>query len=162
MRFYDYKKARQLIEQFKPVRASLGIREDWSWTAKDVYEDGKFVVELFAGDIVKTNADCNAELAAALKDITDGAQRLGLRSSVPKKYGHELNGLCGSCWATPSILLELADGTERHYECFIQDGKQSEPYVRPQLGCLSGPCQEAIERRPLEPAPIQPEPVEAA
>jgi len=150
VRFYDYNKARELIEQFKPVRATLGMREDWSWTAKDVYEDGRFIVDLFGGDIVKTNAECDAELAAALKDVTDGAARLDLLVSVQKKYGHALQGICGSCWATPSLRMEFADGAERHFECFIQSGEQSEPYVRPVLGCLSGPCQDAIECVPLE------------
>ncbi|HEL1636645.1 hypothetical protein [Streptococcus suis] len=45
---YDFKKAKTLIEAEREniERASLGIREDWYWTADTVYEDGSFKIDL--------------------------------------------------------------------------------------------------------------------
>lgn len=47
MKQYDFKKAATLIEENKDnlVSASLGMHEDWSWTANTVFEDGEFSVD---------------------------------------------------------------------------------------------------------------------
>ena len=48
MRYYDYEKAKNLIEENndKIVRAFLGIKEDWFWTAEPVWENGKYILDL--------------------------------------------------------------------------------------------------------------------
>lgn len=45
---YDFAKAKQIIEDHKKslAEASLGIQEDWFWTAETVYEEGEFTQEL--------------------------------------------------------------------------------------------------------------------
>jgi hypothetical protein len=48
MKKYDYAKAQKLIlkNQKKLATASLGMQEDWSWTAETVFDDGKFTAVL--------------------------------------------------------------------------------------------------------------------
>lgn len=48
MKYYDYQKAKNYIEQHKDEieEASLGMDEDWLWTAETIFEDGKFTVDL--------------------------------------------------------------------------------------------------------------------
>ena len=48
MKYYDYKKAKNYIEQHKAEieEASLGMDEDWWWTARTIFEGGKFTVDL--------------------------------------------------------------------------------------------------------------------
>ena len=50
---YDYKKAKATIKQYlsnqgfgKLISASLGMEEDWFWTAETIWEDGKFTNKL--------------------------------------------------------------------------------------------------------------------
>jgi len=50
---YDYKKAKAIIKQYlsdqgfgKLIYASLGMKEDWHWTAETIWEDGKFTNKL--------------------------------------------------------------------------------------------------------------------
>lgn len=45
---YDFLKAKQIIEdnQKTLVGASMGMQEDWFWTAETVYEDGEFTQDL--------------------------------------------------------------------------------------------------------------------
>lgn len=48
MKNYDFQKAKQIIEENREniAEASLGMREDWFWTAETVFEDGEFTQEL--------------------------------------------------------------------------------------------------------------------
>lgn len=50
MKYYDYNKAKDLIREYKKnkglVRACLGMKEDWSWTAEDVWLNGKYITRL--------------------------------------------------------------------------------------------------------------------
>ena len=45
---YDFKSAKEFIELHKEhiSEASLGMHEDWSWTAETVFEDGEFTKDL--------------------------------------------------------------------------------------------------------------------
>lgn len=45
---YDYKKAKEIIESRKNdiEYASLGMREDWNWTAVVIWQDDKYQVDL--------------------------------------------------------------------------------------------------------------------
>lgn len=56
MRMYDYKKAKRLIEENASdiVSASLGMHEDWFWTAETIWENGTFTesfLSLKKGDL---------------------------------------------------------------------------------------------------------------
>ena len=48
MKEYDFDKAKAIIEKNKEnvKSASLGINEDWFWTAETIYEDGEYTREL--------------------------------------------------------------------------------------------------------------------
>jgi hypothetical protein len=48
MKKYDFEKAKQLIIENADnlESASLGMHEDWFWTAEEVWENGKFTQEL--------------------------------------------------------------------------------------------------------------------
>jgi len=47
MKNYDFNKAKEIIEKAENLKeASLGMHEDWSWTAETVWENGKFTQEL--------------------------------------------------------------------------------------------------------------------
>lgn len=48
MKKYDFEKARDLIEAEKEVlaEATLGMHEDWFWTAETIWENGKYAVNL--------------------------------------------------------------------------------------------------------------------
>lgn len=47
MKTYDFNEAKSLIENTSNLEsASLGMHEDWLWTAESVYEDGEFTIEL--------------------------------------------------------------------------------------------------------------------
>ena len=45
---YDFKKAKDLIEAEREniEKAILGMREDWFWTAKTVFDGGEYMVDL--------------------------------------------------------------------------------------------------------------------
>lgn len=46
MKNYDYNKAKQIIGKDVDLStASLGMAEDWTWTAQTIWEDGNFTVE---------------------------------------------------------------------------------------------------------------------
>ena len=45
---YDFKSAKRYIQMHSDIidSASLGMAEDWGWTAETVYENGRFLVDL--------------------------------------------------------------------------------------------------------------------
>jgi hypothetical protein len=45
---YDFKKAKKIIEDKmgEISSASLGMHEDWFWTAEQVFIDGEFIIDL--------------------------------------------------------------------------------------------------------------------
>lgn len=99
---YDFEKAQLTIEQRKSEikTASLGMYEDWWWTAETVFEDGEY------------------------KRVLDG----------------EIGGINGSSWATPTLRLELVDGSEECIPCYKGESTQYQPPF-PNLGVLSEPVQ---------------------
>lgn len=52
-KLYDFAKAKQMIEERieSLQKASLGMHEDWFWTAETVFEDGKFKINLEDKDL---------------------------------------------------------------------------------------------------------------
>jgi hypothetical protein len=49
MKVYNYKKAKEIIERYKDKDlkyASLGMKEDWGWTAETIWSNNKYLVKL--------------------------------------------------------------------------------------------------------------------
>ena len=49
MTYYDFEKAKQIIKSHKKnelIQVSLGMKEDWYWTADTIWEDGKYLIRL--------------------------------------------------------------------------------------------------------------------
>ena len=53
MKTYDFESAFKYIQKYSDYidTASLGIKEDWMWTAETIYENDKFNIELTKKDI---------------------------------------------------------------------------------------------------------------
>lgn len=113
MRTYDFLKAKQLISENAEnlVSASLGMHEDWAWTAETIWENGNY------------KSDFPTDEAALEK--------------------HEIAGINGSTWATPTIELIFKDGEERMHACYKGESSGTRsPFF--QLGVLSQPIQDNI------------------
>ena len=113
MKTYDFLKAKQLISENAEnlVSASLGMHEDWAWTAETIWENGNY----------KSDFPTDEE-------------------SLEK---HEIAGINGSTWATPTIELIFKDGEEKMHACY--KGKSSgtrSPFFK--LGVLSQLVQDNI------------------
>lgn len=78
MASYDFKGAKALIEKHrdKIQSATMGMREDWFWTAEEVYSDGKFKVDLSDGNLT-IGGISGSSWATPVIDITftDGSNR---------------------------------------------------------------------------------------
>ena len=48
MKYYDYKKAKKIVEEEKNEiqEAVLGMEEDWFWTAETIFENGEYKKDL--------------------------------------------------------------------------------------------------------------------
>lgn len=150
MRYYDYKKAKALIEahQHEITSASLGVAEDWFWTATTVWENGEWKHELFLGDVEAHHKAYFDELKYQLEGVTDGSARIDIRSAVAKSHGqHEISGLCGSSWATPTLLLTFANEVEKKYDVFFGE-KSGEEHPGATSGCFSAPARTYMESVP--------------
>lgn len=108
MKKYDYEKAKKIITSRKVdiIKASLGMYEDWFWTAVTVFEDGEFSMDL----------------------STDG----------------KIAGIDGSYWATPTLRLDLKDGSDECIPCYTGESTQHQPSSMFMLSVLSGPVQDSM------------------
>lgn len=147
MKNYDYLKAKRLIEKYKDnlISATLGMHEDWFWTAETVWEEGEYKREL------PDNADY-------LNELYIKARQNGLPMYLPHKDGenpepnpeydkytaHCISGIYGSGWATPTLQLCFKDDTEKMIPC--HDNGESDGRIPGSwsLGVLSGPVQTNI------------------
>ncbi len=57
-----------------------------------------------------------------------------------------IGGLSGSSWATPVMVIIFKDGTEIFKDAFIGESDGQKPAWF-SLGCMSGPCQDSIDRK---------------
>ena len=122
MKTYDFSKAKQLIKENAEnlVSASLGMHEDWGWTAQTIWENGEFKHEL------PENADEMEEQyikarKKGLRMYLSEKDENGLSKSNPeydKFTKHEIAGIYGSIWATPTIKLIFKNGEEIMYDCY--------------------------------------------
>lgn len=136
MKFYDYELAKTIIQTFIDLdvldSASLGIHEDWFWTADTIYEEGEWKKELCS----------NTELEYAYENKENPFLE-GDHPNLSKLIG----GLGGSIWGTPVLQVEFKDGSDKTFECYYSKGEELsaekyseriENYVQG-LGDISGP-----------------------
>lgn len=135
MKFYNYELAKTIIQTFIDLdvldSATLGLHEDWFWTAGTIFEEGKWVMELCS----------NKDLEYAYEHRESPFEKV--HPLLDKLIG----GLGGSIWATPVLLINFTDGTDKTFECYYEKGEQLSPEelmkrlenVSAGLGCLSGP-----------------------
>ena len=147
MKTYDFSKAKQLISENAEnlVSASLGMHEDWAWTAETIWENGNYKREL------PDNADeMNEQFIEARKNglsmfLADKDEN-GLSKFNPeydKLTKHEIAGIYGSTWATPAIELIFKDGEKEMHACYKGESSGSRsPFF--QLGVLSQQVQDNI------------------
>ena len=147
MKTYDFSKAKQLISENAEnlVSASLGMHEDWAWTAQIIWENGEFKHEL------PENADEMQEkfIEARKKGLSmflSEKDENGLSEFNPeydKFTKHVIAGIYGSSWATPTLELIFNDGEKRMHACYKGESSGTRsPFF--QLGVLSQPVQDNI------------------
>ena len=100
IKFYDYTKARRIIRQLnksgKTVKvAVLGMKEDWKWSAKTIYREGKYLRKY----------PQTREIRKAIKT-----------GRLPKRIANELYG---SNWATPTLRIRTETGETLEFDCFF-------------------------------------------
>jgi hypothetical protein len=148
MKYYDFTKAKNLIEQSKDCiqSASLGMHEDWWWTAETVFENGKFTRSILSNEDAK-------EMHSEYVNRRKGGMSI-FDDDVDKYSACLIGGIMGSDWATPTLNLVYADGEDKMIPCFISDGDdiplgdKIEKQVLWTSGVLSSKVQENIT--PLE------------
>lgn len=136
MKNYDFSKAKQLIEENKEnlESASLGMHEDWFWTAETIWENGEYKKELFKGDLEQEYQ----KYVEACNSCKEGLDNL---MNVMDQFEHIfIAGISGSSWATPTIQLEFKDGTSKMLSCYQGDSDSTRPSWF-SLGCMSSEVQ---------------------
>lgn len=147
MKYYDYKKARRLIEANKEnlSSANLGMHEDWFWTAQPVWEDGEYKHDLPDDADERHEAFIREKKSGELNMFLEEKDSRGISKLNPKFFAmgsYTISGIYGSVWATPVIQLCFRDGSDKMIEC--HDGGVSDGESLIELGCLSGPVQDEI------------------
>ena len=147
MKNYNFKKAKQLIEENKEnlVSAALGMHEEWFWTAEPIFENGEYLRELpdDAEELeMQYNKACEEGLSMFLEEI-DKVGLPQLNPEYPKYTAHHIAGIFGSYWATPTLQLCFKDGTDKMIPCH-NDGTSTKCENLDFLGELLGPFQEQI------------------
>lgn len=110
MKNYDFDLAKKIIETFIGItevhEVSMGMHEDWFWTAEPVWENNEY------------------------------------QKSFNEKI---IGGIKGSTWATPVIQIDLKNGESHTFNCFVQDGLETDILEKIKQmsiwanGVLSGP-----------------------
>ncbi len=146
MKSYDFKKAVQIIEHLGSSSiesASLGMHEDWFWTAEEIFKEGKFL---------KTFPENPGEVYAEYQDKRESGMFF---LDAVKEYNNILiGGLYSSDWATPTLQVIFKDGTDKMFPCYLSDGKEI-PFgekVEIQIAVTSGPISTQVQSNitPLE------------
>lgn len=146
MKFYNYELAKTIVETFLSLdvldSATLGIHEDWWWSAETIFEDERWVADLCS----------NEELEYAYEN-----REHPFADSHPF-LDKLINGLGGSIWATPVLSVNFKDGTNKTFECYYEKGEQLSPEAMMKkienhsagLGDISGPQYEKRMQITLE------------
>ena len=136
MKKYNFKKAKELIEKYKDTleSASLGMHEDWFWTAETIYENGEYKREL------PDNAD---EIYKSFTKAREEGMSLLSEEVKPFRDSILIAGIYSSYWATPTLQLEFKDGTDKMIPCH-DDGETDGESPLGELGVLSASVQDGI------------------
>ena len=138
MKNYDFDKAKQLIEKNRDnlKRASLGMYEDWWWTAETIWEDGNFTKEL------PSTEEANQINEQYIEKRKNG---MSILSKEADQFDNiMIAGIYGSTWATPALQLQFNNKKERMLSCYIGDSdSHRSPYFS--FGCISSEVQANIQ-----------------
>lgn len=98
MKYYDFKRAKKIIEENAPKLeyAKMGTKQDWYWTAERVFENGALRSDFYQNGIDGVGEETNF----------DGLVKLG--------------GLAGSDWDTPILVLGYKDGNEEEISIWTE------------------------------------------
>lgn len=147
MKSYDFKKAKAIIEENKDIleSASLGMHEDWYWTAETIWEDGEFKRELLdnSEELEELFIAKSKEGLRMLSNTKDENGLSEINADYKKYSAHRIAGLYSSGWATPTIQLIFKDGSEKMMPCH-NNGESNGTKPTMLHGVLSGPVQETI------------------
>lgn len=140
MKKYNYDKVKSLIEENKEnlLSATLGMHEDWFWTADDVWKDGEYTLELMS------NEEAEKMNESWMKSREDGLSIFSDEARDMMK--HCVSGIYASS-ATPALRLKFKDGEDWMIPVYVgESDKDAPPFLI--TGVLSGPVQDNIT--PLE------------
>lgn len=160
MKNYDYKLARKIIEtflKFDDVKSvSMGMQEDWFWTAQTVWENGEYLHAL-PENADESEAQYKKERENGLSIFLDEKDENGLpkiNTLYEELTRHQISGIYGSHWATP--IIEIQTGGETHtFNCYTNYGNETDAIEKLEKmfslnsGCLSRPVME--KRMLIEP-----------
>lgn len=104
MKDYDFKKAMEYINEHKEelLEVSLGMKEDWSWTAETIFSENEFKVDLTDEKLdIAGITGSGWATPAMLVETKDGEEKFidcykGESTSVKPSY-FELGVLSGPC-----------------------------------------------------------------
>ena len=118
MKFFDCKKAKEIIEKHKDnlKEANMGMHEDWWWTATPVWQDGEYL------HILPENMEERYNLAQ--EDRRNGMSMIS-EEYREKHERYEIAGIYGSSWATPTLELKFKDESTRMIEVSIGENTES-------------------------------------
>jgi hypothetical protein len=127
MKKYDYDLAKKIVNKLSDLgvlmEASMGMHSDWFWTARTIWEDGKWQVDLMQNNQADKMYEEFVEARKnGLSMFLDTKDEHGFYEINPEyeKYDKCLfGGLRGSGWDTPVLSVELTDGTEKTFNCYI-------------------------------------------
>ncbi len=142
-KYYDFDKAKSLIESKKEEieSASLGMHEDWFWTAQTIWENGEYKQPILS------NAEAKEMDEIYIKKRKEGVSILS--GELDEYQKHMIGGIWASHWATPTLQLVYKNGEDEMIECsFGEQEISEEEKLQKQLewasGALSKPVQENI------------------
>lgn len=78
MKKYDFKKAIQIIEENKDSiqAASLGMHEDWFWTAEPIFGDGEFTKQFEDDSVIGGINSSNWATPTLELEFKDGSSKM--------------------------------------------------------------------------------------
>lgn len=118
--------------------------EDWFWTAETIWENGEYIRELFDNSDELENKFREAR-KNGLSRFSKEKEENGLLKYNPEYNDytkHQIGGIYGSYWATPTLELVFKDGERQMIPCYSGESEQINPNL--ELGCISSEVQKNI------------------
>lgn len=89
MKVFDWDRAAQLIKDRKPKEAIAGLSEDWFWTARTIFFDGKPVIH--GGTYLASTWATPYWSSTTARRFPAGECRAKLRNGMPIPNGRNLH-----------------------------------------------------------------------